>query len=462
MLCFAYTRSAFDMIPFESILPHSSNQVYSRDALTIRSPSHNATDWATLCPELIYEILTYCLSGVTLSAGAPGLFPWYLGHICRSWRSVFISSSRFWDRFTFEASGRMELATISRLERALALVELCIERTKDHPFSFKFSGVTDTKTALSLYSFQILENLVAHADRWHAVCIIADADGLRKSLTKAKRRFGQLHSIQISTVGGTSSDVFQHAPNLTRVYVTNYYQLLWSNLTVLHIKLEPHTAHTFFASLDKMTYLEELVIGGYHNVTNASPIELPRLKILSADHFFSFSTIRTPALETLYLAGPLIRGIANAETLLRGVTHLKTLSLDVHNFEVARIIDCTPELDHLILSCNFTTLLEALQSLLQSLPSRSTARSLKRIKVGAQTPQPGVSVMYVLLTAIKSWEKRQFPKLRFVSVHVNDNGSEEGITSAVANLMQVGVDKGFEIDVNFTPLPMILLPFEIW
>jgi hypothetical protein len=110
------------MIPFASIVPDSCNQVYSRDALSIQSLSQDA---ATLCPELIYEILTYCLSGVTLSAGAPGLFPWYLGHICQSRRSVFTSSPRFWDRFTFEASGRMEMATISRLERALALVELC-------------------------------------------------------------------------------------------------------------------------------------------------------------------------------------------------------------------------------------------------------------------------------------------------------------------------------------------------
>ena len=469
MLCYvlhtlAFPVSASDMIPFESIVPDPYNQVYSRDVLSIQSLSHDAANWATLCPELIYEILTYCLSGVTLSAVAPGFFPWYLGHICQSWRSVFTSSPPFWDRFTFEASGRIEMATISRLERALALIDLCIERTKDHPFSFKFSGVTDTNTAQSLYSFQILENLVAHADRWHAVCLIADADGLRKSLAKAKRRFGQLHSIQISTDGGTSSNIFQDAPNLTRAYVTNYYQLLWSNITVLHIQLEPHNAHRFFANLDKMTYLEELVIrgSGFHDVGNTRPIELPRLKILSADHFFPLSLITTPVLERLYLAGPLIRGIPAAETLLRGVTHLKTLSLDVHNFEVTRIIDCTPKLDDLILSCNFITLFDALQSLLQSLASHSTARSLRRIKVGAHNSQPGVLVMVVLLIAIKSWEKRQFPKLRFVSVHVNGNGSEEGITSAVADLMRVGAGKGFEIDVNFTPFPMIPLPFEIW
>ena len=107
--------------------------VHSRDALSIQSPSHYASNWA--CPELIYEILTHCLSGVTLYRDDPRSFPWYLGHICQSWRSVFVSSPRFWDRFSFETHSMEE---ISLLQRTLALVELCIERTKDRPFSFDF------------------------------------------------------------------------------------------------------------------------------------------------------------------------------------------------------------------------------------------------------------------------------------------------------------------------------------
>ena len=99
--------------------------------------------------------------------------------------------------------------------------------------------------------------------------------------------------------------------------------------------------------------------------------------------------------------------------------------------------------------------LEPFQSLLPSLASHSTAYSLTKISVGDPAllyPGPSISIMHVLSTVIKSWEKHQFPKLRFVSVHINDDHGEV-ITSAIAALIRVGADKGFEIDANSRPLP---------
>jgi hypothetical protein len=154
-----------DTLSIKAIILDPSHQVHSRDALSIQSPSHYASNWA--CPELIYEILTWCLSGVTLSTDDPRLFPWYLGHVCRSWRSVFVSSPRFWDRFSL-LSYRIDTGrSITRIQRALALVELCIERTKDHPFSFY---LCDT----------------FHADR---------SDDVYKSLPEANGHFRQLESV---------------------------------------------------------------------------------------------------------------------------------------------------------------------------------------------------------------------------------------------------------------------------
>src|SRR6266550_3704126 len=100
----------------------------------------NDDRWTKLYPELIYEILTYCLSDTvpTLDTCFPKHFPWYLGHICRSWRSVFISSPRFWDHFIFDGSITGAFSA-NRVERALTLVELCVKRTKDQPFSFRFN-----------------------------------------------------------------------------------------------------------------------------------------------------------------------------------------------------------------------------------------------------------------------------------------------------------------------------------
>ena len=159
----------------------------------------------------------------------------------------------------------------------------------------------------------------------------------------------------------------------------------------------------------------------------------------------------------MYLDGALHTGLHTAITLLRGVCNLKTLSFyaDVHD---ARVFEWKPELDHLIISCNNVMSLEPFQSLLPSLASHSTAYSLTKIGVGIWHPEP--LIVQALSTDIESWEKHQFSKLRFVSIHVSDNRSE-GMTSAIADLMRVGADKRIEIDVTSSPLPTVT-PFESW
>ena len=431
---------------------------FSPDSPSQLQSESDDTNWAMLYPELIYDILTYCFPGDTLSVGTPSTFPWYLGHICQSWRSVFISSPRFWDRFAFQALG-VEMATISRLERALALVQLCIERTTDHPFSFSFKAMMYAmEVPQSLYAIQILETLVVHADRWRAAYFVADPDGLQGSLAKAKGRFGQLRTLQICIPLGVSyhhiaSDLFEDAPNLTRVYATDYHRLRWSSVTVLHIELAPRSAHRFYAELEHMISLEELVVRGLslrHDLANV-PVELPSLKTFSVDHYFPLSLIKAPSLERLYLANALLGADTQAvETFLRGVNHLNILSFDaVRNVDLATIIGFTPELDHLILAGQISSL-DALRSLV--------SRSIKRINIGVRTPSStpsSVSTMHQLTNIVESWEKRQFPKLHFLSVYVNNRG-EEDMTSVVGDLIRLGTDKGLEVDVSSMPFPMIV------
>ena len=426
--------------------------------------SSEDTNWAMLYPELIYEILTYCISDAILSVDTPGTFPWYLGHICRSWRSVFISSPRFWDRFSFklQAWGSTDIGATSEVERALALVQLCIERTKEHPFSFSFYVMMYTFAVRpSLYANQILAALVANADRWHTAYIIADPDGLQGSLAKAKGRFGQLRTLQICVVPRPShhhitSNLFEDAPNLTRVYATDYHRLRWSSVTVLHIQLDVGSAHRFFAEFEQMTSLEELVVRGSTSHHNYVPAELPSLRTLSVDQYFPFSLIKAPSLETLNLAdSPLGADTQPVVTFLRGVNRLNTLSFDVVlNVNVATIIYWTPELDHLILPGDISSL-----DVLRSLASRSAARSLRKINIGVRTPNSAssiVSIMRQLTNIVESWEKRRFPKLHFLSVYVNNRG-EEDIASVVCDLMELGASKGIEVDISSSkPSPMLV------
>jgi hypothetical protein len=107
---------------------------------------------------------------------------------------------------------------------------------------------------------------------------------------------------------------------------------------VLHVDGSLST-HRLFENLAKTTCLEELVITGRHcNTANTSPIELPSLKMLSVDRFPPGLHIKTPALERLYLVGPLRANLSTAITLLHGMNHLKTLSLYVDNVHDAQVI----------------------------------------------------------------------------------------------------------------------------
>ena len=233
-----YRLDILDMIHSDGISQFPS-QVQPRNALSAQSPSNH---WGTLCPELIYEIFICCIPAATLDACAPGSFPWYLGHICSLWRSVFISSPRFWDRFAFKVyiKSRKTYA-IGFLKRALTLVELCVKRTKDQPFSFRFIAQVRVNTDdLELIPSLILETIVAHADRWRAAYIKAfGLYNLEELLLKAKHRYGQLHTLEllISWNSVTSClDHFEGATNLTRVCITDYHRLRWSSITFLRIE----------------------------------------------------------------------------------------------------------------------------------------------------------------------------------------------------------------------------------
>ena len=181
-----------------------------------------------------------------------------------------------------------------------------------------------------LYAIQTLETLVAHAERWHAAYITANLLGLSESLNKGKGRFGQLRTLQVRIPSGAScchhnvSNFFEDAPNLTRVRVLDHYRLRLSSLTVLHFKLARCSAHRFFAELEQMTSLEELVVGGgRHDLPNVPVSKLPSLKTYSVDCCVPLTVVKAPSLEKLYLAdGLLDADTQTVETFLRGVNHI--------------------------------------------------------------------------------------------------------------------------------------------
>ncbi|KAF8329651.1 hypothetical protein F5887DRAFT_1075542 [Amanita rubescens] len=304
-----------------------------------------------------------------------------------------------------------------------------------------------------------MKSIAAHADRWSVSYVEAKGFGVEELLLKAKHRFGQLHTLQISIPLGTSYHLklFEDAPNLTRVYTADFYCLRWSSLTVLHIEISSPTSVRLFTVFDKMTCLKELVIRGslLHKETLAllqTPVEIPTLKILYVDHYYPLSLIRAPSLDVLHLGDilPLLRPTA-VETFLRGVTHLRTLSF---NIDICDVLDCIFELDHaIVIGRHFA---------LAVLVYQCMAHSLKMITISdpdIYKCKRGTKVTLCEITSVvQHLEKHQFPNLRRLLVHVYDDGKED-MLPAIDDLVRLGPYKGFEVDIKFSP-PQILPLFR--
>jgi hypothetical protein len=158
-----------------------------------------------------------------LSVHDPKSFPWYLGHICKTWRAVFLTSPRFWCTLNFRLPSQQKLS-LKHFERALELTMIGIQRSKSHPISFKFN----LNVPINEMSFdpraiccrKIFETIMAHSARWRDVSLAIPVNALR-TLYGVKHRLPMLRSIQarVLTKGipTTYSDLFTDAPRLAHV-----------------------------------------------------------------------------------------------------------------------------------------------------------------------------------------------------------------------------------------------------
>ena len=96
--------------------------------------------WLILAPDLVFEIFRHFLPGLTLSVIEPKLFPWYVGQICGSWRSVFISHTGSWSNLIVEA----DFYDVQCAKHALQILKLCLLHN-NQPLSFKLNNFYSTK-----------------------------------------------------------------------------------------------------------------------------------------------------------------------------------------------------------------------------------------------------------------------------------------------------------------------------
>ncbi|KAM6499454.1 hypothetical protein JOM56_004962 [Amanita muscaria] len=261
-------------------------------------------NWQTLAPELIFEILSKFLPGLTLHVFEPRYFPWYLGHICSSWRVVFKSSPQFWSAFVIDWDGVGRCS-----ERALLLTEMCIQQSQTHPLTFRFR-FDDFESS---HCHKLLKALMAQSTCWlNAYFYLPRSDA--SFLYAVKTQLPILRAFRLTTYPDFDDidlqqfgDLFEDAPHVRRVRIVNYpaWKLNWSSITTLHLectdKVQPELLVNFLQTID---HLEELYLStpeGFESSSGSPPrIALPFLRCLGISTIGNL-LFETPALEELYI-----------------------------------------------------------------------------------------------------------------------------------------------------------------
>jgi hypothetical protein len=277
--------------------------------------------WQNLTPELVFGIFGHFLPGLKLSVTEPAQFPWYLGHICSRWRDVFISYPAFWSNFIiyleldYDIYGEPRTIHEPDVTRALAILNVCLPRGGNGPFSFKLVLYSydlrygSDQSSKSRCGLQVLELLVGQSNRWHDAHIELCESGL-PILYMVKDRLPILRSVRVNiwscgaasmrTPSSNYIDLFEDASQLKCLHAGVFtWRVDWSALTVVHLRY-PYRVSMHLEALSRCSRLEELnIYGRFRMHLDPIPVALPFLKILRTGSERALQLFQMPMLQEL-------------------------------------------------------------------------------------------------------------------------------------------------------------------
>ncbi|KAF8337719.1 hypothetical protein F5887DRAFT_531021 [Amanita rubescens] len=277
--------------------PSSGEIGVSPDTTTIAA-------WQSAPTEIIREIFKYFSSSMHVRSNGHSInFPWYLGHICSTWRIIFRSmSTEFWStlRLVFEDRNSYEKS----VNDIISMAKVFLQCNRGQLFSFNIQGPFETG--------KVLQAFIPESARWLDASI-----SLLKSdvsiLSPVKDRLPHLRSLELNTESYWHTnrfwdygDCFEIAPNLTYVKLNAVWEwhFDWSNVTTL--VLTGFLGHPFHKIIPKLHNLEKLVIPSMLEETsedydNMTIITFPRLRILRTLEPMILKVLQTPSLGQLYI-----------------------------------------------------------------------------------------------------------------------------------------------------------------
>ena len=275
------------------------------------SPSTGSSIAQSTPPEVIFEIFKPFATRLDVrSSGRTHQFPWYLGQICSTWRSVFLSMHcEFWSEFCLSPDSALQRDTQVTQEmemRCTAIAKLFLEYGRGRPFSFEIHQGAPSSRLLDIF--------MRESERWLDVQCTMYTSKIR-SLSAIKNRIPLLRTLVLFPIGlnphkwnaaSGCQDVFKNAPRLTRLrtYCLSKWEFNWSSFTVFELTFAMPGDYLFHV-LSEMKNLEKLFLDQttWWQSDPHRMITFPCLKVLANTGYMCLVllAIEAPKLQELYI-----------------------------------------------------------------------------------------------------------------------------------------------------------------
>nr|GAT49197.1 predicted protein [Mycena chlorophos] len=311
--------------------------------------------------EVLGEIFLWVLKLYRVQNGTRA--PWFIGQVCRSWRNVAVSLPSLWAKVTVHN----DYKNLADVRRRTHEIEEQLARSSGASLSVLIFWSTQAESQYTEYS-RLVELVVRHCDRWKHFVISSssDVERLFALLEPAKNRLPRLvkAKFQVHWARQIESDVFMHAPNLSRLlYMTpnDAVRVPWPQIRRCYLEgyLPNH-----IAALSTAQNLVILQLNVDNEEGPASVLAtLPSLRHLDGN-VEGMKSLIAPALETLYVGAAwdlnIVRDLlARSRCRLRAL-YIKRDSEAIGGDEdepamdmaimVVEVLRCVPSLELLLLT----------------------------------------------------------------------------------------------------------------
>ncbi|KAJ6574581.1 hypothetical protein B0H19DRAFT_1124847 [Mycena capillaripes] len=251
-------------------------------------------------PELICEIFSMTQDSISSDDDEVGkAAPWYLGHICRSWRLCALGYSPLWTSITIPLSPAAITDT--------SLIKTQLIRSACAPLKVYWAAMENGDTP----DPNVADLVVAQCHRWRVLCL--DLCHRSVDLGWLCPRNGRITSLEkLILINGPDSvipDIFSSAPNLRQAILTDYglewspdnpHSLPWGQIT--HYR-GTYTVQDQLTILRAALNLLQCAIGLGHEPDfepeDGPPVTLPHVHSLWIDKPRFIPHLTTPSLENL-------------------------------------------------------------------------------------------------------------------------------------------------------------------